>query len=85
MDKKLMALNIVWAVFDTIIAALAIAVLAWATWHFGKWWLLIGAIVPLSLYSNHSAIIDADITEAKLSQYRPNKSNVESDGDNDKE
>lgn len=65
MSKKLLALNIVYAIMDTIIAALAICGFGWGAWYFGKWWILLFTFVPLALFSTHSAIIEADIAEAK--------------------
>ncbi len=65
MDSKLLALNIIYAITDTIIAALAIIGFEWGASHFGKWWILCFCIIPLLLFNSHSAIINADIEAAQ--------------------
>lgn len=65
MTGKLLALNITYAVVDTIIAALAICGFGWGSWFFGKWWMLCFSIIPLVLFNSHSAIVEADIEAAK--------------------
>jgi len=61
MTSKLLALNITYAIVDTIIAALAICAFGWGAWFFGRWWMLLFTIIPLVLFNTHSAIVDADI------------------------
>jgi len=61
MTSKLLALNITYAIVDTIIAALAICAFGWGAWFFGRWWMLLFTIIPLALFNTHSAIVDADI------------------------
>lgn len=65
MNNKLLALNIVIAVVDTLIAALAIVTLAYAAVHFGKWGIALLCIVPLLFFYSHSLIIEADIDSAE--------------------
>ena len=65
MSKSLTAINIIWAIIDTLICALAILAFGWGAWHFDKWWLLLCNIVPLALFNQHSSIVDADLEEAK--------------------
>jgi hypothetical protein len=65
MSNRLLAINITFAVVDTIIAALAICAFGWGAWHFGRWWLLLFTIVPLMLFQGHSIIVDADIEAAR--------------------
>jgi len=65
MSNKLLALNITYAVVDTIIAALAICGFIFGAWHFGRWWIILFTIIPLALFNSHSAIVDADIEAAK--------------------
>lgn len=65
MTSKLLALNITYAIVDTIIAALAICAFGWGSWFFGKWWMLCFCIIPLVLFNSHSVIVDADIEAAK--------------------
>jgi len=67
MNNKLLALNIVIAVVDTIIAALAILALAFAAVHFDKWGISLLCIVPLLFFYSHSLIIEADIDSAEES------------------
>ncbi len=64
MSNKLLALNITYAIVDTIIAALGICTFGWGAWFFGKWWILCLCIIPLALFNAHSAIVDADIAAA---------------------
>ena len=61
MTGKLLALNITYAVVDTIIAALAICGFGWGSWFFGKWWMLCFSIIPLALFNQHSLIVNADL------------------------
>ena len=65
MNNRLLVLNIVYAIVDTIIAALAICAFGWGAWFFGKWWMLCFSIIPLVLFNSHSAIVEADIEAAK--------------------
>jgi hypothetical protein len=65
MSNRLLAINIVFAVVDTIIAALAICAFGWGSWFFGKWWMLCFSIIPLVLFNSHSAIVEADIEAAQ--------------------
>ena len=65
MTRKLLALNITYAIVDTIIAALAICAFGWGAWFFGRWWIMLFTILPLMLFNTHSAIIDEDIEAAQ--------------------
>lgn len=65
MTSKLLALNITYAIVDTIIASLAICAFGWGSWHFGRWWIILFTIIPLALFNSHSAIVDADIEAAQ--------------------
>ena len=65
MTSKLLALNITYAIVDTIIAALAICAFGWGSWHFGRWWILLFTIIPLALYSGHSVVVEADMRAAE--------------------
>ena len=64
-DRKLLSINIILAIGDTLIAALTICAFGWGAWFFGKWWLLLFCIIPLGMYSQHTLIIDADLEAAK--------------------
>lgn len=78
MDKKFFVLNICYAVFDTILSGAGIALFGWCAWHFEKWWMVLFALIPLALYTQHSVIIDADIRQAEVDKLSPQKG-----GDND--
>lgn len=65
MSKSLLAINILWALIDTIITALAICAFVWGARYFERWWLLLFAIIPLALFNQHSLVIDADLQAAK--------------------
>lgn len=65
MSKSLTAINIIFAVTDTLISALAIVCFGWGAWFFNRWWLLVFAIIPLALFHQHSLVIDADLDAAK--------------------
>lgn len=61
MDRKLLTLNIFYAIADVIIGLAGIAVFGGGAWFFGKWWLLIFTLLPLILYNNHTLVINEDI------------------------
>ena len=61
MSKPLAAINIIWAIGDVIVCSLAILAFGWGSWFFGKWWLLLFAIIPLALFNQHSLIVNADL------------------------
>lgn len=65
MSSKLLAINIVFAIVDTIIAALAICGFGWGSWFFGRWWILLFTIIPLALFNGHPIIVNADIDAAR--------------------
>ena len=55
-DNKLFWINALLCVFDTVVGLAAIAAFAWAANRFGYWWLLIFALLPMSMYFNHGVI-----------------------------
>ena len=61
MDRKLLTLNIFYAIADVIIGLAGIAVFGAGAWFCGKWWLLIFTLLPLVLYNNHTLVINEDI------------------------
>ena len=65
MSKSLTAINIIFAVTDTLISALAIVCFGWGAWFFNHWWVLAFTIIPLALFHQHSLVIDADLEAAK--------------------
>lgn len=58
MDKKIFVLDVLITIADTLIAALAILAFAWGSRYFGKWWMLLFAIIPLALFNSHTLILD---------------------------
>ena len=73
MDRKLFWLNIIIALFDTVVCAAVVVMFGYAAFHFGKWWITLFALLPLLLFENHTMIIDADIHQAKVDSYKPQK------------
>ena len=71
MNDKLFRLNRIYAIVDTIVCLAAIACFGLAAFHFGKWWIGLFNLVPLMLYSQHTAMIDADLREARISELAP--------------
>lgn len=71
MDKKLLVLNLVFAVADLLIAALTVVAITWAANHFGKLWIMLFLIIPVVLFNAHTVIIDNDIRQAKVDQLKP--------------
>lgn len=65
MSNRLLAINITFAVVDTVIAALAICAFGWGAWFFGKWWILLFMFVPLALFNGHSIVVNEDIEDAQ--------------------
>lgn len=61
MTKRLLVINVVYAVVDTLIFAIGICGFTLCAIHFGKWWLVLFNLLPLSLFSRHSLIIDTDL------------------------
>ena len=61
MTKRLLVINVVYAVVDTLIFAIGICGFTMCAIHFGKWWLVLFNLIPLSLFSRHSLIIDNDL------------------------
>ena len=65
METKLFALNVIYAITDTLISALAICAFGWGAWNFGKWWILLFTLVPIMLFNTHTLIINDDIEAQK--------------------
>ena len=61
MTKRLLIINVVYAVVDTLLFAIGICGFTLCAIHFGKWWLVLFNLLPLSLFSRHSLIIDNDL------------------------
>ena len=71
MDKHLTAINIIFAIADTIVCLAAVLCFAYCAIHFGKWWITLFSFVPLALFNGHSIVVDADIQQAKLDALKP--------------
>lgn len=65
MSKTLAAINIIFAVADTIVCMLAILCFSYAAIHFASWWIMLFDFVPLAMFYGHGIIVDADIDEAR--------------------
>ena len=65
MDKEIKALNIVFAVCDTLVCLAAVVAFGYAAFHFGKWWINLFNLLPLSMYSRHTVVVDHDLTMAQ--------------------
>ena len=61
MTKRIFVINIIFAITDTLIAALAIIAFATASFYFSRWWILIFTIVPLILFNSHSLLLSRDV------------------------
>lgn len=75
MDKKLFALNVVFAVADLIFSVLTVLVITWAANHFGKLWIMLFLIIPVVMFNAHTMVIDSDIRQAKVDQLKPGGEN----------
>ena len=68
MSKSLTAINIIFAIADTIICLSAIICFSSCAIHFGNWWIVLFSLAPLALFNGHGIIVDADIEEARESR-----------------
>lgn len=65
MEKKLLALNIIITIADTLVCLAAVTAFGFAAIHFSRWWITLFSFVPLLLFNSHSIIIGADLDAAK--------------------
>lgn len=65
MDKKLWVLNIVYAVIDTLIAAMGLVAFAFGAYYFNRWWILLFDIIPLALFNTHTLVVNTDLETQK--------------------
>lgn len=79
MDKRILIINIVITFCDFLICALGMAVFGWAAFFFGKWWISLFGVIPLTLYSSHGLLVDSDIQQDKLEKLKPQPKEVEKD------
>lgn len=66
MSKSLTAINIILVVTDLILSSLCVMAFAWASFFFGKWWLVLFTLIPVMAYSHHSIIIESDIQQDRI-------------------
>lgn len=62
-------INVIKAVFDALISALAIVWCAWGASHFEHWWILLFSILPLLLYYSAGIVVigeDKEEDEVKI-------------------
>ena len=57
MNNKIFWLNIIIAVVDTIIAALAIVAFTAMANIMGKWWIVLFSLIPLMLFNHHTIVL----------------------------
>lgn len=76
MNNKLLKLNIVFAVVDTLICLVSILAFAYLALFFSRWWIGLFSIIPLIVYNAHTMIVDEDIRKANLNE-------LDSGGDSD--
>lgn len=53
------------AICDTIVCLAAILAFGYAAIYFDKWWINLFNLLPLSLYSRHTVVVDYDLTMAR--------------------
>ena len=73
MSKRTFVLNIAYAIFDTLIGACGAGIFGGLAWYTNKWWISLFALIPLSMYYNHSLIIDSDFQQIELDKLKPQK------------
>ena len=71
MNERLYKLNKLFIIADMLIAALGVCMFAYSALHFGKWWIALFAIIPLTLYMNHGIVLDREITDAQVDELKP--------------
>lgn len=57
MNNKIFWLNIIIAIVDTIIAALAIVAFTAMANIMGKWWIVLFSLIPLMLFNHHTIVL----------------------------
>lgn len=60
MNDKMLKLNRILAISDTIVSVIAILTLGACAWYFNKWWIVLFSIIPLLLFYSHPLVLDAD-------------------------
>ena len=65
MEKKLLAINIIITIADTLVCLAAVTTFGFAAIHFNRWWITLFSFVPLLLFNSHSLIINADLDAAE--------------------
>ena len=65
LEKKLLVINIIITIADTLVCLAAVTTFGFAAIHFSRWWITLFGFVPLLLFNNHSLIINADLDAAE--------------------
>lgn len=65
MEKKLLTINIIITIADTLVCLAAVTTFGFAAIHFSRWWITLFGFVPLLLFNSHSLIIKADLDTAE--------------------
>ena len=63
MSKRVLTLNIIYAVFDALVGVCGIGVFGLAGGYFERWWITLFAVIPLALYNNRTMILDSILEE----------------------
>lgn len=76
MNNKIFWLNIIIAVVDTIIAALAIVAFTAMANIMGKWWIVLFSLIPLMLFNHHTIVL---LTNDRKGEEDAGRESAESD------
>ena len=76
MNNKIFWLNIIIAVVDTIIAALAIVAFTAMANIMGKWWIVLFSLIPLMLFNHHTIVL---LTNDRKEEEDAGRESAESD------
>lgn len=71
MNDNLYKINVFYGVTDFLLCAIGVAAFTGAAFFFGKWWLILFAVLPLCLYTNHGLIIESDLKQSKVEELKP--------------
>ena len=63
MDRRVFVLNVLYAVTDTIICAIANASMFLLAMRFEHWWINLFSLIPLALYFQHDVIFEVEPDE----------------------
>ena len=60
MNRRVFILNVIYAVTDTIICALAIGAFAFSAYRTDRWWINLFSLIPMALYFQHVVILEVE-------------------------